>query len=218
MFQPLDERYHRPHDGEYVGMYVHPRPYQDPHPPVWLMSNTPGTYQHAGANGMNVIGMANPVGKIRTCWDEYQRAASVQRQRETTFGEGVGICVMIYVAESAEQAAEDIRESTNIFYEIMNGWRPSGEWALRSYLDDDEELTAKDRDGDWYDFLLAHDIVWAGSAEYVVEKIERFQEELGLAHIMLIEPFVGLPYEKILKSMTLFGERVIPRLKKEAVS
>ena len=30
---------------------------------------------------------------------------------------------------------------------------------------------------------------------------------------MLIEPFVGLPYQKILKSMTLFGEQVIPRVK-----
>ncbi len=213
VFQPLDERYHRVDDGEYVGMYVHPRPFQDPHPPVWLMSNTPGTYQFAGAEGMNVIGMANPPGKIRACWDAFSESASQAQGRHLALGEGVGICVMIYVAESAEQAARDIRESTNIFYEMMNGWRTGGEWALRSYLDDDEELTATDRDNDWYDFLLAHDIIWAGTPQYVAEKIERLREELGLQHIMLIEPFVGLPYQKILKSMTLFGEQVIPRVK-----
>ena len=171
VFQPLDERNHRADDGEYVGMYVHPRPFQDPHPPVWLMSNTPETYQFAGAGGMNVIGMASPPGKVRVC------------------------------------------ESTNIFYEMMNGWRPSGDWARRAYLDDNEELSENDRDGDWYDFLLAHDIIWAGTPEYVAEKIQRLQEELGLRHIMLIEPFVGLSYQKILESMTLFGEQVIPRIK-----
>ena len=57
-FLPLDTRYHAP-DGEYVGMYIHPRPYQKPHPPVWLMSNTPRTYALAGVEGMKVIGMAS---------------------------------------------------------------------------------------------------------------------------------------------------------------
>ena len=80
-----------------------------------------------------------------------------------------------------------------------------------AFLESGEELSDEDRDADWYDFLLAHDVVWIGSADYVAEKIERFREELGLAHIMLLEPFPGLPYERILKSMTLFGERVVPR-------
>ena len=83
---------------------------------------------------------------------------------------------------------------------------------MRSYLDDGEELTLSDREGDWYDFLLAHDIIWVGSPEYVAEKLEQFREEVDLQHIMLIAPFPGLPYEKNLKSMTLFGEQVIPRL------
>ena len=44
-------------------MYIHPRPYQKPHPPVWLMSNTPRTYALAGTEGMNVIGMSAAPGE-----------------------------------------------------------------------------------------------------------------------------------------------------------
>ena len=98
-----------------------------------------------------------------------------------------------------------------MFYEMSNGWRPSGEWARRSYLDEGEELTTQDRDGDWYDFLRAHDIIWVGTSDVVIEKIAKLKEDVGLQHIMLIEPFPGLPYEKILSSMTLFGENVVPQ-------
>ena len=209
-FFPLDKKYHSD-NGEYIGMYVHPKPYQKPHPPVWLMSNTPSTYQMAGANGMNVIGMSGPTGKTRNCWTAYQNGAMNAGLTDPTRGDGVAICVMIYVADTIEQADKDVREAANIFYEMSNGWRPSGEWARQSYLDDGQELTSEDRDGDWYDFLRAHDIIWVGTADLIVEKIEKLKEEIGLQHIMLIEPFPGLPYQKILKSMTLFGENVVPR-------
>lgn len=124
----------------------------------------------------------------------------------------MAICVMIYVAETVEEAARDVRQAANTFYEVSNGrlWENDAA-AKRNFLEAGEDLRAKDIDADWYDFLLAHDVIWIGSADCVAEKIERFREEVGLSHIMLLEPFPGLPYEKILKSMTLFGERVVPR-------
>ena len=214
MFLPHDNRYHA-EDGEYIGMYIHPRPYQAPHPPVWLMSNSPFTYDHAGTEGMNVIGMSSPVDKIRDCWASYQQAASRAQNRQVQLGEGVAICVVIYVAESNEQAAKDIRSPLNKFYDYLDGARPAGEWNRQSYLGAGEELTTADKESDWYDFLLTHDLIWAGSAEYVSEKIQMFKEAVNMQHIMLIEPFPGLPYEKILKSMTLFAEKVMPKFSAE---
>ena len=217
-FLPLDSRYHAP-DGEYVGMYVHPRPYQKPHPPVWIMSNTPRAYASAGAEGMKVIGMASAPGRLRSCWNAYREAASLARGRTLELGEGVAICMMIYVAETVEEAARDVRHAANTFYQVSNGrlWKNDAA-AKRNFLEAGEELRAEDIDADWYDFLLAHDAIWIGSADYVAEKIERFREEVGLSHIMLLEPFPGLPYEKILKSMTLFGERVVPRFSNGAAA
>jgi len=43
------------------------------------------------------------------------------------------------------------------------------------------------------------------------EKIEKYRQLIGLKHIMLLQQFPGIDYQKILKSMTLFSENVIPR-------
>lgn len=212
MFAPYDERYHTP-DGEYVGMYVHPKPYQQPHPPVWLMSNTPDTYEMAGARGMNVVGMNSARDNIRACWGAYQKGAGERQNKDLPLGEGVGMCVVIYVAETMEQAERDIRPSINKYYEFVSGARPDGEWARRSFINPGDELTNEDRDADWFDFLQSHDMMWVGPADYVSEKIEQCREEVNLQHIMLLQQFPDIPIEKILASMTRFGEHVVPRFR-----
>ena len=112
MFHPYDPRYHR-EDGEYIAMYVHPRPVQSPHPPVWLMSNAPFTYEFAGRSGYKVIGMASPKENIRACWDAYEQSAKKTGHLGVQNGDNVGMCVVIYVADSMEEAAKTIRPSIN---------------------------------------------------------------------------------------------------------
>ena len=209
-FQPLDPTYHA-EDGEYTGMYIHPRPYQKPHPPVWLMSNAPHTFKYAGAAGFNVISMSSPPGKLRDCWLPYREAASSSQSCKLALGDGVGVCTAIYIADSMEEAADIIRPAINGYYEFLSGSRPAGEWQRQAYLDEGEELSGDDRDADWFDFLQAHDIIWVGTADYVVEKIEKSQEEINLDHLMLLQQYPGVPYEKIRASMVKFADQVVPR-------
>jgi hypothetical protein len=56
-----------------------------------------------------------------------------------------------------------------------------------------------------------------GDAEYVSEKIQKYNESIGLKHIMLLQQFPGFDYQKILKSMTLFSERVMPRFSPDGI-
>ena len=113
MFSPLDKRNHA-EDGEYIGMYVYPQPNQQPHPPLWLMSNAPFTYEFAGRSGYGVIAIMTSHTNILACWDAYKAAATLAHGREFSRGEGVGSCVAVYVADSFKQAARDIRESVNL--------------------------------------------------------------------------------------------------------
>lgn len=207
---PHDPRYIA-EDGEYIAMHVHPRPYQQPHPPVWLLSNAPSTYDFAGLQGYNVIGMASPPGRTRECWSAYSNALAKRESREVALGEGVAACTQIYVADTMEEAIETVRPATNIIYEFMNGARPAGEWQRKVYLDEGHELTSADRDSDWFDFLHGKGIVWAGTADYVAEKIHEAQLVNGLDHLILLQNFAGVPYEKIRASMAKFAERVVPR-------
>ena len=209
MFYPFDTRYHA-EDGEYIGMYIHPRPYQKPHPPVWLMSNTPATYERAGALDMHVVGVTSAPDKLKACWQAYRKGAAVGQGKALRCGEGVALCVAIYVAETMEAADRDIRASLNHYYEYVVGARPSG-WGRSSFLNDGESLTIADRDADWYDFLRSHDLIWVGTADHVGEKLQHYREEFGLEHVMLLQQFPGTPLKKILASMTRFGEQVLPQ-------
>ena len=210
MFAPFDSRYHT-EDGEYIGMYVHPRPVQQPHPPVWLMSNAPFTYEFAGRSGYNVVAMSSPMGNLKACWSAYKKAAEEAHKKPVQLEDKLGMCVVIYVADTMEQAAEVIRPSINLYYELLSGTRPSGEWMKKAYLNKGEELSAADAEKDWFDFLMERNIIWVGDADYVAEKIAQYKQEADIHHIMLLQQFPGVAYSKILQSMDKFAEHVMPR-------
>ena len=127
-------------------------------------------------------------------------------------GDGVGVCTVIYVAETMEQADKDVRNAINGYYEYLSGSRPEGSWTRKAYLDDDANPTDEDLNGEWFDFLMKYELIWVGDADYVAEKIQKYNESIGLKHIMLLQQFPGFDYQNILKSMTLFSERVMPGL------
>jgi len=210
MFFPLDKRYHA-EDGEYIGMYVHPRPYQQPHPPVWMMSNSPFTYAFAGRNGYGVIAVMTSINNILACWDAYQEAAKEARNQTLSRGENVGLCVTMYVADSMQEAARIIRPSINLYYQFLSGARTSGNGMRQAYLEKGETLTDEELNIDWFDFLMAKEVIWVGTADYVAEKVEKYRTEINLQHLMLVQQFPGVPFENIMSSMSKFAERVMPR-------
>ena len=209
-FQPLDGRYHA-EDGEYTAMYVHPRPYQAPHPPVWLMSNAPPTFAIAGAKGQGVISMSSAPKRTLACWQPYREALSKRTGREASFGEGVGVCTPFYVGETQEEAEGTIRPAINAYYEFLGGSRPAGEWTKYGYLDIGEEMTSADEDGDWFDFLNRRGIIVVGSAEYVAKRFVQSRETLGLDHLVLMQQYTGVPYSKIVASWDRLCEHVVPQ-------
>ena len=209
-FEPLDPRYHA-EDGEYKAMYVHPRPYQDPHPPVWLMSNAPPTFELAGSRGWGAVSMSAAPGRTRACFEPYRDALAAAQGRDVQLGEGVGVCTAFYVGESMEEAEKTIRPCINAYYEFLGGSRPAGEWTKHGYLDIGEEMTPADEGMDWFDFLNARGIIVVGDAEFVAERFAQSREATGLDHLVLMQQYTGVPYEKILASWDRLFEHVVPK-------
>jgi len=216
-FNPLDRRYHA-EDGEYRAMYVHPRPYQDPHPPVWLMSNAPPTFKLAGERGWGVISMSSAPKRTLACWEPYREALSYREGRAVKRGEGVGVCTAFYVGESQEEAVETIRGPINAYYEFLGGSRPAGEWTKHGYLDVGEEMTSADEEDDWFDFLNKRGIIVVGSAEYVAGRFAQSQETVGLDHLVLMQQYTGVPYSKILASWDRLCEHVVPKFGTQSIA
>ena len=216
-FEPLDSRYHGP-DGEYTAMYVHPRPYQDPHPPVWLMSNAPPTFELAGKEGWGVISMSSGVKQTLSCWQPYREALAKRLNREVQLGEGVGVCTAFYVGESMQEAEQTIRPCINAYYDFLGGSRPAGEWTKHGYLDIGEEMTAEDEAMDWFDFLNKRGIIVVGDAEFVADRFAEKQAAFGLDHVMLMQQYTGVPYSKILASWDRLFEYVVPKFGTESIA
>ena len=209
-FEPLDPRYHD-EDGEYKAMYVHPRPFQDPHPPVWLMSNAPPAHDIAGAQGQGVISMASAPKRTLACWEPYRESYGKLKGFDAKLGEGVGVCVAFYVGESMQEATDTIRPAINAYYEFLGGSRPAGEWTKNGYLDIGEEMTTEDENADWFDFLNKRGIIVVGDAEFVAERFRERQATTGLDHLVLMQQYTGVPYTKILASWDRLFEQVVPQ-------
>ena len=216
-FEPLDPKYHD-ENGEYKAMYIHPRPYTDKHPPVWLMSNAPPTFKLAGEKGWGVISMSAGPKATLACWETYRDSLAKSLNREVELGEGVGVCMSFYVGETMQEAIDTIRPAINAYYEFLGGSRPAGEWTKRGYLDIGEEMTPEDDAMDWFDFLNKRGIIVVGDAEYVVDRFSEKQETIGLDHLMLMQQYTGVSYEKILASWKRLFENVVPRFGTQSIA
>ena len=216
-FEPLDPKYHD-ENGEYKAMYIHPRPYTDKHPPVWLMSNAPPTFKLAGEKGWGVISMSAGPKATLACWETYRDSLAKSLNREVELGEGVGVCTSFYVGETMQEAIDTIRPAINAYYEFLGGSRPAGEWTKRGYLDIGEEMTPEDDAMDWFDFLNKRGIIVVGDAKYVADRFSEKQVSIGLDHLMLMQQYTGVSYEKILASWKRLFENVVPRFGTQSIA
>jgi alkanesulfonate monooxygenase SsuD/methylene tetrahydromethanopterin reductase-like flavin-dependent oxidoreductase (luciferase family) len=60
-----------------------------------------------------------------------------------------------------------------------------------------------------FDFLHANDMCIVGSPETCIEKVRRYQA-VGCTQMLGIQQIHGVPREKVMRSIELMGEHVIP--------
>jgi alkanesulfonate monooxygenase SsuD/methylene tetrahydromethanopterin reductase-like flavin-dependent oxidoreductase (luciferase family) len=182
------------------------------------MSNAPPTFALAGEKtGGGVISMSAAPKRTLACWEAYRCAVAKREGRAVKLGEGVGVSTAFYVGESMQEAIDTIRPCINAYYEFLGGSRPAGEWTKHSYLDIDEEMSAEDEHCDWFDFLNKRGIIVVGDAEYVADRFAEKQAATGLDHLMLMQQYTGVAYEKILASWDRLFEHVVPRFGTQSI-
>jgi alkanesulfonate monooxygenase SsuD/methylene tetrahydromethanopterin reductase-like flavin-dependent oxidoreductase (luciferase family) len=205
--KPKDSIHYAP-DGELVAMTVHPKPYQQPHPPIWQMADSPESHVSAAKMGLNVMCWGRSLLGTKEVWTAYREAASQAQKRQFAMGEGVAMMRPVYVAPTMEEAERDMRGGLNALFENALG---ASRWGRQAYVGKDEGLSAEDLSCEWFDFLVKHDAVLVGSPDYVAEKLFKFEEELNCQHFVIYMAVNGLEYKKMMRSLNLFVEHVMPR-------
>ena len=203
------------HAGKYFTCHdlgVVPRPYQQPHPPIWVAATTKETFPMVGSMGFPLVtGLRGfDVPQVAQHLSAYRRA----RQEAGHAGNGgVYLRIPIYVAETAEQAYTEPQDSTLRSYRRLadNFARSVGNEGTTTSEERAERATRLSQVS--YDDLLRDRLAY-GTPDMVVERLRQLREELGLSGVIM-ESNVGgyIPLERVLNSIRLYAQEVAPKLR-----
>lgn len=199
----LDPHYYAA-DGELTALSVLPRPYQRGGPPRWLMADSVSSTIKGAERGLGVMSWGQSFAATEAAWSAYRAALPQEGTPER-----LAIMRPVFVAPTAEEAESAMRPSINILLEHTVG--KTGSWrSRRAFLAQDEELTRHDETDDWYDFLTRHEWCFVGTPDFVVERLKRFQADLGCEHLVLYWALPALNIDMVTASIKLFANKVMP--------
>jgi alkanesulfonate monooxygenase SsuD/methylene tetrahydromethanopterin reductase-like flavin-dependent oxidoreductase (luciferase family) len=180
------------------GVQVVPKPYQQPHPPVYIAANSPDTFPLVGALGHNIL--VTPLIITRA---GVQQRLEVYRQELDKHGHDPAKVKVIptltaCVAESRKKAHAILEPTLNNYLSIVRQGRSQGAQRALSLTSDD----------------IFNDFAIAGDPEECIDRITEFKELFGCQGFMLWLNIGGLvPNEEVCRSMRLFAEKVMPRFR-----
>ena len=194
------------HEGKYYqfrDVCVLPKPYQKPHPPLRVAATTQETYPLVGRMGLPIF-----IAVRTTSISDLKRFIGGYHEgwREAGHpGRGpVALIVPVYVADTERRAREEAEASTMHFFRVIAE-------ALGKGGTKREEAAKLGRLR--YDEILQELAVY-GTPESVTARLLELRETLGYTTLSVWMNVGGrIPHERVLGSMRLFAERVIPRLR-----
>jgi alkanesulfonate monooxygenase SsuD/methylene tetrahydromethanopterin reductase-like flavin-dependent oxidoreductase (luciferase family) len=203
------------HAGKYFtckDLSVVPRPFQKPHPPIWVAATTRDTFPMVGRMGFSLVTglrgfdvpeIGRQIGEYRAARDEAGHA-----------GPGsVFLRIPVYVAESVDRARSEPEESTVRSYRRLADNFASSVGEAGTTAGEDRVKRAEGLAQVTYDELLRDRLAY-GTPDMVVERLRALRDELGLSGVV-VEPNVGgrIPLEQVFRSLRLLAEEVVPRLR-----
>jgi len=188
--------------GEIDKISLMPRPYQQSLP-LWQVIDSPRSIEMAAENNIQGMFWMPTVKELKGRFELYRERASKSRGYEVPLGQGIALVRDVYVAETMEQARQDAAEA------VLNNYRWICHWRGLGNLMDPGEAVKEGQELN-YEFLHPRNLLF-GTPDYVAEKIQELKEELNLETLLLWVNHNGLPHEKMMKSLKLFTEEVMPR-------
>ena len=192
-----------------IGLRLHMKPYQKPHPPIGLAGVSPksDTLSLAGERGwiplsINLIMPSALAGH----WDAVEEGA--KKAGRTPDRAMWRIARDIYVAETTEEAREEALNGT-LGRDFADYWLKMGahnntlaRWRSGPDMVD-TDITVE---------YLLDNVMIVGSPQDVAQKLRDLYEDVGGFGVLLAMGHEWKPKDKWLRSMTLLKEDVMPRL------
>ena len=204
---------------DFKGVKLSVNPAQRPHPPVWLETRDPATLAFCAENGFHtgyfmVFSREETAPRYRVFLEQWKAGGWANKPN-------IGYSTVVYVDETDERAiANGLAQASRAY----RGFFPPTDDPAQlkkfqnlqaEFLEREGSAAAAENLRNLLDpaYLLDKELVIIGSPDTVTEKLKRLATS-GVFNTYLGEfNFGDLPEENLLRSIRLFGEQVMPRLR-----
>jgi alkanesulfonate monooxygenase SsuD/methylene tetrahydromethanopterin reductase-like flavin-dependent oxidoreductase (luciferase family) len=188
-----------------------PRPYQQPHPPIWWTGSGIDNAVWAADHQYPFAVFLTPLQGAEAIFGAYR-----QRYRERGFPEPspdrFAYMAMAYTADTDDQADEDCKE----FLWYLNRRRHPGFVNVPGFVSP-AALARLDPRGAMpfggLEALRAGGGLIAGSPDTMIKKIKHMYERTGIGHLLMMSRTGLMPTKKVFRSLELFAKEVYPAVR-----
>ena len=191
-----------------------PKPVQKPYPPVWIAAVSSDTPDMIGKMGHGLL-LSSHYGTfedIEGCIKQYRAAF---KQAGHSHKPRIGVLSELYV-DTTQKQAQEVAEECYVWNAKYTGQIVAalGSKPVKSYEDYYKlaHLGGMPDDKMTFNGLQAVNSIIVGDADYCIDRLKAF-EGLGVdLHISWTQSG-GMPHQKVMDSMRLFSDKVIPALR-----
>lgn len=193
---------------KYANVGLYNRPFQQPYPPLWYPTSNISSVPYVASQGFHTSHnfATNEVAKphLAMYWEQWQQHRNDADRLNGHISEPlVGNTRHIYIAPTNEEAVQDATPAFDLWSKHISylsgrfSDRPRDSLTLQSRMDNKTALV--------------------GSPETVRAMVQEMLDETAINYFIGVFNFGDLPLEKVLRSMRLFADEVVPALKVHAV-
>ncbi len=219
------------HDGpaSFEGQFFHhrsiniwPRPYQQPHPPVWVSTTSPGGSRQVGEHGYIQATFLTGYGATRGIFDSYRAGWRAAGRGQDIPNHRLAYAALMYCAPTHDEAmagADKIlwyirANKVPPQYSFPPGYAPVAANVAMMRGASGGDPHAGLRKSVSVENAIERGIMFAGTPDAVFEQISRFYNHVGgFGHLLNMGQAGFLEHDETVLSIRTFGREVYPRLK-----
>ena len=206
------------YDFPYVNIW--PRPFQQPHPPIWCTSNGSAETVEFAAHPDRKYVYAQAFTSERAndrYYPMYHEAAA--RNGWTVTPDKVAWAGPCYIAETDEIARREAKQHIEAFFNVflpkpLQTFMPPG-YASTASMRLMAKLKGELAGGITAEGLIESGLFMCGSPATIREKMSSFARKYGIGNWVLSMQFATLPADLVAKSSEMFAREVMPQLRAE---
>jgi alkanesulfonate monooxygenase SsuD/methylene tetrahydromethanopterin reductase-like flavin-dependent oxidoreductase (luciferase family) len=194
-----------------------PKPLQSPHPPLWVAGTSEESHRIAGELGIGVLSFTIlvPPEEMGRRIRLYREALREAKPKGKVVNPRAAVHTVVHCAKTSKEARKNAGDAfmnwaSHYVQDIIAGFARWLDPQEPTY-DYFKAFTGYAQDEIDFDFVNDNDMVIVGDPDECVQKVKRYVAEADMDHLICQMQFHGVPHEKVMESIELFGRHVIPQ-------